>query len=214
MSATTPDTRRHAPVAMAVALLAVGWLLLAGWGAAQYRQATHRGPVLYAPMSVAVDPADGTIFVASGAGRVHKYGQRGDGRGAFVVETGSTEVRVASAGAGQIDLAIDGEARVIRFDAGGRVVSEREDADAFARFDTAEAERRAEPTPGIVLEAGALVDRSTEGTRVLVPALPFPLSVFAIAPWTLVLSLFSSAFVLMAAFVWPFLARPDDGAVR
>lgn len=214
MSGATGHAPRHAPAAMAVALFAVAWLLMAGWGAAQYRQATHRGPVLYAPMSVAVDAADGTIFVASGAGRVHKYGQRGDGRGAFVVETGSNEVRVASAGAGQIDLAIAGQARVIRFDAGGRIVSEREDDGAFARFDAAEAALRAESSPGIVLEAGALVDRSTEGTRVLVPALPFPLSVFAIAPWTLVLSLFSSAFLLMAAFVWPFLARPTEAVVR
>ena len=105
-------------------------------------------------------------------------------------------------------LATEGAGRVLVFDEGGRVVAEREDAGAFARFAAEEAARAA--GPGVQLAAdGAIVERGADGARVLVPSLPFPLSIFAAAPWTLVLSLFLSTLGLMAAFVWPFLARAD-----
>lgn len=211
---------------MAAALFCVGWLLLAGWGAAQYRQASHRGPVLYAPLSVAVDPADGTIYCASAAGRIHKYGPDGLGRGAFAVDLPSTSVRLGADGPGRIVLATEGDDRVRVFDEGGRPIEERLDADAWRRFGLApavapEIGRAGDVDPAgagvpavIVLEGGAIVERSGSDVRVLVPALPFPLVWFAAAPWTLVLSLFLSTLGLMASFVWPFLARPDDAFVR
>ncbi len=208
MSSARDDRRRHAPLAMGVALLCIAWLFLAAWGASQYRQATHRGPVLYAPLSVAVDASDGTIYCASGAGRVHLYGPNGRGRGAFVVETGGAPFRLSAEGAGRVALAVEGRAQVRVYDEGGRVVEERADPGAFARFAAAEAARAG--APGIQLdERGALVAQRDGAVEVLVPALPFPLSFFAVAPWTIVFSLFFSALGLMAAFVWPFLVPTE-----
>lgn len=201
--------RRHAPVAMGIALLCVAWLFVAAWGASQYRQASYRGPVLHAPMSVTTDPVDGTIYCASGAGRVHKYDARGVGQGAFAVDTGGASFRIQSAGAGRIDVAIAGSDDVFSFDEGGRRVSERRDAEAYARFEAEELARRGVPGAVVLDAAGAIVREDGEGATVLVPALPFPLSVFAAAPWTLVLSLFLSALGLMGSFVWPFLARSE-----
>ena len=207
MSDEPAQPRRHAPLAMLVALACVAWLFLAAWGAAQYRQATHRGPVLYAPSSVVVDPADGTIYCASGAGRVHKYGPDGRGRGAFPVDAPGA-ARLAVEAPGRVALATGGSGRVVVFDEGGRIVTERDEPGAYERFGAAEEARAA--GPGVHLDAeGAIVERSADAVRVLVPSLPFPLSVFAVAPWTLVLSLFLSTLGLMAAFVWPFLARSD-----
>jgi hypothetical protein len=214
MSGVDPAPRRHAPLAMGAALLCAVWLLGSAWGAAQYRQATHRGPVLYAPMSVAVDASDGTVYVASGAGRVHKYGPDGDGRGAFVVDTDGASFRLSAEAPGRLALAREGDAEVVVFDEGGRLVAERRDPDAYARFGADEAKRASGSEPAVLLEDGAIVERTSEGSRVLVPALPFPLSWFAVAPWTLVLSLFLSTLGLMAAFVWPFLARPGSTGVR
>jgi len=199
---------------MLVALLCVGWLMLAAWGAAQYRQASHRGPVLHAPMSVAQDPSDGTIYCASAAGRIHKYAANGLGQGAFAIDTGGESVRLSPAGPGRVAMAVAGQERLVEFDAGGRIVNESVDAEAYARFATAE-DARSEQTSGVVvLDDGAIVERGSEGERVLVPSLPFPLVWFAVAPWTLVLSLFLSALGLMASFVWPFLARPTQPGVR
>ncbi len=214
MSEAATERRRHAPIAMGAALLCVVWLFVAAWGASQYRQASHRGPVLYAPLSVAVDPGDGTIYAASGAGRVNKYDPKGVGRGAFAVDTGGASFRLSPAGPGEIELASVNGDRVLTFDEGGRIVGERVDADAYARFAAEEQARGAAPGAVLLQDDGALVRRTADGVQMLVPPLPFPLSFFAAAPWTLVLSLFLSTLGLMASFVWPFLARSPEPGVR
>lgn len=203
---------------MSVAVACVAWLLVAAWGAAQYRRASHFGPVLYAPLSLAVDPADGTIYCASGAGRIQKYDADGRGRGAFPVDTSGAPFRIASDGPGRVAMAVQGRDRVVVFDEGGRQVDERSQPGAWATW--AESERGVR-APGsareIALRAGAIVERDPEGggeVRTLVPAIEFPLTFFAAAPWLLVLSLFCSTLGLMGAFIWPFLARPNDHAVR
>ena len=200
---------------MAAAAFCVTWLLVAAWGAAQYRQASHFGPVLYAPMSLAVDPGDGTIYCASGAGRVQKYGPEGRGRGAFGVETGGRPFAIASDGPGRIGVVIEGETRVRVFDEGGGLQGERDEPGAVGWAAASLAVPVGDDGKVIALEAGAIVERDGAGAvRELVPAISFPLTFFAAAPWTLVASLFFSGLGLMAAFIWPFLARSDDPAVR
>jgi hypothetical protein len=198
---------------MLLSILCLGWLLLAAWGAAQYRAATHFGPVLHAPLAIAVDPADGTIYCASGAGRVQKYGADGRGRGAFPVETGGEPFRIVADAPGRIALAVRGDERVIVFDEGGRAVDERVQPGAFEAWAESAHTARAGDRE-IVLRAGAIIELGAGEERVLVPAIAFPLTFFAAAPWLLVLSLFCSTLGMMAAFMWPFLARPDDDTVR
>ena len=218
MSAPQPVSRGTRIAAMLVALFCLNWLLLAAWGAAQYRQATHFGPVLYDPISVAVDPADGTIYCASSAGRVQKYGADGRGRGAFSVDAVGAGFRIKSEGPGLVAMAIEGLDRVVVFDEGGRVASEREEAGAWAAWgDSARFARTGDGAHEILLVDGALIERPLAAggeDRLLVPALEFPLTFFAAEPWALVFSLFFSTLGLMAAFIWPFLARSGDDTVR
>jgi hypothetical protein len=204
--------------AMGIAVFCLAWLLVAGWGAAQYRRATHFGPVLYAPLSLAVDPVDGTIYCASGAGRIQKYGPDGRGRGAFPVENEGADFRIASDGPGLVAMAVEGRDRITVFDEGGRPVGEREAPGAWAAWSRSSlAVPSIEEGLEIALIGGAIVQRDPSGegdVSVLVPAVEFPLSLFAAAPWLLVISLFCSTLGLMGAFIWPFLARPEDAPVR
>jgi hypothetical protein len=205
-------------VALGVAVLCLAWLLLAAWGASQYRRATHFGPVLYAPLSIAVDPADGTIYCASGAGRIQKYGPDGRGQGAFEVDDDGGGLRIASDGPGLLAVAFPGRDRITIYDEGGRKVGEREAPGAWAAWlGSTEAVPVGDGGREIALSEGAIVERGAGGgeeVRILVPAIEFPLTLFAAAPWLLVISLFCSTLGLMGAFIWPFLARPDEDAVR
>lgn len=201
--------------AMAAAAFCVTWLMVAAWGAAQYRQASHFGPVLYAPLSLAVDPGDGTIYCASGAGRVQKYGPDGRGRGAFRVDTDGRLFAIASDGPGRVGVVIEGETRVRIFDEGGGLLDEREEPGSAGWAAASLAVPAGDGGKVIALEDAAIVERDAAGARrELVPAISFPLTFFAAAPWTLVASLFFSGLGLMASFIWPFLARSDDPAVR
>ena len=218
MNAVEPVGRATRIAAMGVALFCVCWLLLAGWGAAQYRRASHFGPVLYDPLSLAVDPEDGSIYCASGAGRIQKYGVDGRGRGAFLVNSGGAPFRIISEGPGLVAVAVKGQDRVVIFDKAGRVASERDQPGAWSAWaDSARGALNGDGTREVILRDGAIIERRTsepQEERILVPAVEFPLTYFAAAPWTLVFSLFLSTLGLMAAFVWPFLARPAPESMR
>lgn len=200
------------PKWIALALICSAGLLLSGWGASQYRMASVRGPMLVEPVAVAVTP-EGRIFCVSALGRVHKYDSEGRGLGAFMLDEGGEAVVIGVDDSGELEIASLAARRRWIYDSGGSRILDEVDPEGRAHTRLLAGATQWNMGPNgleVALEGGHIVAR-TGGVggdvRVLVPAAPFPLSLFARMPWLLVVGLILSTFGLMASMILPFRVR-------
>jgi len=179
-------TRALPTIWIAIGICALG---VAGVGAAQYRLALARAPLLHGARGLVVD-SSGRLYCGVASSRVHVYDAEGRIVRVWPVESdgGRFRLRLAEGSpTAVVEVATERTGLLLAYDQQGEVVSRVEDPTAFERF--GEANDRSFTSPSgttWAFEGSALVRREAAVTRVVVPPIPVPLRWFAGAPWLLV----------------------------
>jgi hypothetical protein len=197
-------TRLAAGLTLCVAALAVG-----GMGAAQFRLAFSRGPLLVDPHGLAIDE-EGRIYVGVAGIQLHVYGPDGTLVNAWSVDAEGAPLRLELLPGAVV---VASSERVFVFGRDGAARETRSDPDVFERIGP-DRNRRVEASGAAYRVEGMTLVREKPGPeQVLVAEPPWPLRALPHRPLVFALLLLGGAGGLM---VLPFLlgvvarARPDD----
>lgn len=197
---------------LAFALLAVSsvGMVIGAWSAAQFRLGTAGGPLLVNPRSP-ISTDDGGALCAVGSQSIHRYDSSGLLVDAWAVPAEGGDFRLRRAAAGTLEVAVESTGRVLSFDDGHQLVSERTDPDAYDQFGKAPIERAVGEAQVGIEDGAIIVGVPDAATRVLVPALPRPLRWFASRPLWIVLLLALTPAGVVASAVALLRKSPEPG---